>query len=70
MVCGAAVRVIWVAALEGVFVGRCLVVYDISNTRVRTKIADLCLDYGLSRIQLSAYLGSPATWPGSRPFDP
>lgn len=37
--------------------GRCLVVYDIANDRIRTKVADLCLDYGLSRIQLSAFLG-------------
>ncbi len=37
--------------------GRCLVVYDIVEDRVRAKIADLCLDYGLSRIQYSAYLG-------------
>ncbi|HZT07105.1 MAG TPA: CRISPR-associated endonuclease Cas2 [Chloroflexota bacterium] len=38
--------------------GRCLVVYDIVEDRIRTKIADLCLDYGLSRIQYSAYLGN------------
>ena len=38
--------------------GRCLVVYDISNDRVRTKVADICLDYGLSRIQLSAFVGN------------
>ena len=37
---------------------RCLVVYDIANDRVRTKVADICLDYGLSRIQLSAFLGN------------
>lgn len=36
---------------------RCLVVYDISNDAARTKIADLCLDYGLSRIQYSAFVG-------------
>ena len=36
---------------------RCLVVYDISNDRIRTKVAEICLDYGLSRIQLSAFLG-------------
>jgi len=34
-----------------------LVVYDIPNDRVRTKIADFCLDYGLDRIQYSAFLG-------------
>jgi len=38
-------------------VGRCLVVYDIANDRIRTKVAAACLDYGLSRIQLSAFLG-------------
>lgn len=36
---------------------RCLVVYDIANDRIRTKVASICLDYGLSRIQLSAFLG-------------
>lgn len=40
--------------------GRCLVVYDIVNDRVRAKVADLCLDYGLCRIQLSAYVGDLA----------
>ena len=37
--------------------GHCLVVYDISHDRTRTKIADICLDYGLDRIQYSAFLG-------------
>ena len=37
-----------------------LVVYDISNDRARTKIADFCLDYGLDRIQYSAFLGDLA----------
>jgi CRISPR-associated protein Cas2 len=36
---------------------RCLVVYDLSSDRLRAKVADACLDYGLSRIQLSAFLG-------------
>lgn len=36
---------------------RCLLVYDISDDRLRTKVADICLDYGLRRIQLSAFLG-------------
>ena len=35
-----------------------LVVYDIPNDRARTKIADACLDYGLDRIQYSAFLGN------------
>ncbi len=38
--------------------GRCLVVYDIVEDRVRTKVADICLDYGLSRVQYSAYVGN------------
>ncbi len=36
---------------------RCLVVYDIADDAVRTKVADICLDYGLKRIQYSAFLG-------------
>jgi len=39
---------------------RCLVVYDISDDRVRAKVADYCLDYGLDRIQYSAFLGKLA----------
>lgn len=35
-----------------------LLIYDITEDRARTKVADLCLDYGLSRIQYSAFLGS------------
>lgn len=34
-----------------------LLVYDIQNDKARTKIADACLDYGLDRIQFSAFLG-------------
>jgi len=34
-----------------------LLVYDIPDDRKRTKIADACLDYGLDRIQFSAFLG-------------
>jgi CRISPR-associated protein Cas2 len=33
------------------------VIYDIVNDRTRQKIADVCLDYGLKRIQYSAFLG-------------
>ena len=32
-------------------------VYDISDDRVRTRVADACLDYGLQRIQYSAFFG-------------
>lgn len=37
---------------------RCVVVYDIPDDRVRTKVADVCLDYGLERIQYSAFQGT------------
>jgi len=36
---------------------RTLVIYDIVEDRVRTKIADTCFDYGLTRIQYSAFAG-------------
>jgi CRISPR-associated protein Cas2 len=36
---------------------RCLLVYDIVSDRLRAKVAQACLDYGLSRIQYSAFLG-------------
>ncbi|HLH23126.1 MAG TPA: CRISPR-associated endonuclease Cas2 [Chloroflexota bacterium] len=36
---------------------RCLVVYDIVVDRVRARVAEACLDYGLQRIQYSAFLG-------------
>lgn len=42
------------AALEGVYT---LVVYDIPSTRTRVRVASACLDYGLDRIQKSAFLG-------------
>jgi len=38
--------------------GRCLLVYDISDDRTRARVADACLDYGLDRIQYSAFLGT------------
>ncbi len=34
-----------------------LLIYDISHDGVRTKVADACLDYGLERIQYSAFTG-------------
>ncbi len=34
-----------------------LLLYDISNDRIRNKVAQICLDYGLGRIQYSAFLG-------------
>jgi CRISPR-associated protein Cas2 len=36
---------------------RCLLVYDIPDDGKRAKIADACLDYGLDRIQYSAFAG-------------
>lgn len=33
------------------------VLYDIPDDGVRTKIADVCKDYGLERIQFSAFCG-------------
>lgn len=35
----------------------CLVVYDIVEDRVRQRISDACLDYGLERFQFSAFSG-------------
>lgn len=37
---------------------RCILVYDIPDDKKRAKIADACLDYGLDRIQYSAFTGS------------
>lgn len=34
-----------------------LVIYDIPSTKIRNKVAEACLDYGLDRIQWSAFLG-------------
>ena len=36
---------------------RYLLIYDISHDGARNKVADVCLDYGLARIQYSAFLG-------------
>ncbi|NTW01205.1 MAG: CRISPR-associated endonuclease Cas2 [Oscillochloris sp.] len=36
---------------------QCLLIYDISDDRARQKIADACLDYGLARMQYSAFCG-------------
>ncbi len=36
----------------------CLLIYDIPDDRIRTKVADACLDYGLDRIQYSAFHGN------------
>lgn len=36
---------------------RLLIIYDIPGDRARTQVADACLDYGLERIQYSAFVG-------------
>lgn len=36
---------------------RYLLIYDIPHDGARAKVADVCLDYGLTRIQYSAFLG-------------
>ena len=36
---------------------RYLLIYDIAHDGTRSKVADACLDYGLARIQFSAFLG-------------
>ncbi|MFN3284343.1 MAG: CRISPR-associated endonuclease Cas2 [Pseudothermotoga sp.] len=35
----------------------CIVIYDITEDKLRSKIADVCLDFGLERIQYSAFFG-------------
>ncbi|NLF01736.1 MAG: CRISPR-associated endonuclease Cas2 [Anaerolineales bacterium] len=39
---------------------RVLLVYDIPHDATRAKVADFCLDYGLDRIQYSAFTGDLA----------
>ncbi len=34
-----------------------LVIYDIPDDKIRNKISEACKDYGLTRIQYSAFLG-------------
>ena len=36
---------------------RTLVMYDIEDDRIRYRISEVCLDYGLERIQFSAFFG-------------
>ncbi|MCB0096746.1 MAG: CRISPR-associated endonuclease Cas2 [Caldilineaceae bacterium] len=40
---------------------KCLLIYDIPDDGVRAKIANFCLDYGLDRVQYSAFLGDLST---------
>jgi CRISPR-associated protein Cas2 len=37
---------------------RTLVIYDIQDDRIRLRISETCLDYGLARIQFSAFQGT------------
>lgn len=34
-----------------------LLLYDIEDNRIRTRVSEVCLDFGLERIQFSAFLG-------------
>lgn len=34
-----------------------VLIYDIEDDRLRTRISDICLDYGLERVQFSAFFG-------------
>ena len=43
---------------EGRLTATTLLIYDIPLDRVRTKVANACLDYGLERIQYSAFQGA------------
>ncbi len=36
---------------------RLILIYDIPDDGIRNKIADICLDYGLDRVQYSAFIG-------------
>lgn len=36
---------------------RTLVIYDIVDDRIRSKISEACLDFGLARVQYSAFAG-------------
>jgi CRISPR-associated protein Cas2 len=36
---------------------QCVLVYDIPDDGKRSRVADVCLDYGLDRIQYSAFMG-------------
>ncbi len=34
-----------------------ILIYDIEDDRLRTRASEICLDYGLERIQFSAFFG-------------
>ncbi len=46
--------------MRGRFKMMCVLVYDIADDGKRGKVADVCLDYGMDRIQYSAFLGNLA----------
>lgn len=37
---------------------QCLLIYDIPHDGTRQKVADACLDFGLERVQFSAFCGN------------
>ena len=41
----------------GLVMGYVLLIYDIPDDRIRHKVSERCKDYGLSRIQYSAFAG-------------
>lgn len=53
----------YTGVLKPVLVGRgspevsLVLIYDIEDDRLRTRAADICLNYGLERIQFSAFFG-------------
>lgn len=40
---------------------RIFVVYDIVDDKLRSRVADICLDYGLKRVQYSTFMGDLST---------
>ncbi len=34
-----------------------VLIYDVEDDRLRTRVSEICLDYGLERIQFSAFFG-------------
>lgn len=40
---------------------QCLVLYDIVDDAARQRVADICLDFGLQRLQYSAFIGELST---------
>lgn len=53
-------RLMWVHLIRiGAFpiLMKTILIYDIPHDATRNKVADICQDYGLDRIQYSAFLG-------------